>query len=341
MDDLLHDWVANWHWSIVVVVMAASTAALVRGADWLVEEALAISVRLRLSRAVVGATVISLGTTTPEAAVSVLAAIGGNPGLALGNAVGSIICDTGLILGLACLIRPVPIDRHLTQRQGRMQLAAAILLILVCIPWRNLSHVFVEGGRLPQAAGWVFLALLAIYLIWSVRMAGSSPLASEDEAAPAPSRHLIRVCVNLVASIAIVLVSSSFLIATATELAARLKVPPSIVAATLVAFGTSLPELMIAITAALKGHGELAMGNIIGADILNVLFVSGSAAAVTPGGLHAEPHFFRLQFPAMLFVLIAFRAGISRRGETHLSRFFGLLLLAAYLLVTALSYWLR
>lgn len=340
MDELLRNWVSHWHWSILLVVMAASTAALVRGADWLVEEALAISMRLRLSRAVVGATVISLGTTTPEAAVSVLAAIGGNPGLALGNAVGSIICDTGLILGLACLIRPLPIDRHLTRRQGRMQLAAAMLLIVACIPWRNLSHLFVEGGRLPQAAGWLFLTLLAIYLIWSVRTAASTPLVSDDESLPAASRHLFRVCVNLAVSIAVVLASSSFLIATATELAERLKVPPSIVAATLVALGTSLPELMIAITAALKGHGELAMGNIIGADILNVLFVSGSAAAVTPGGLHAEPHFFRLQFPAMLFVLVAFRVGVCRRGETHLSRFFGVLLLAAYLLVTALSYWL-
>jgi cation:H+ antiporter len=109
------------------------------------------------------------------------------------------------------------------------------------------------------------------------------------------------------------------------------------VAATLVAFGTSLPELVTAVTAARRGHGDLAVGNVIGADILNVLFVAGASAAVTKGGLHAGGHFFTLLFPAMIAVLLVFRIGIFVSGD-WMKRGFGLVLLAVYALVSLLSY---
>jgi cation:H+ antiporter len=115
-------------------------------------------------------------------------------------------------------------------------------------------------------------------------------------------------------------------------------IPPAVIAATLVAFGTSLPELTIVVTATLKGHGELAIGNVIGADILNVLFVAGAAAAVTPAGLMAVPNFFQMQFPAMLFVLLVFRIGIFAAKDGKLKRPFGILLVAAYVAVTTLSF---
>jgi cation:H+ antiporter len=114
-------------------------------------------------------------------------------------------------------------------------------------------------------------------------------------------------------------------------------VPEAIIAATLVAFGTSLPELVTAVTAAKKGHGELAVGNIIGADILNILFVSGLAAAVTPGGLAASVDFFKTLFPAMLFVLIIFRLGIFV-SKDRLKKPFGLMLIGIYLALTFFSY---
>ena len=124
---------------------------------------------------------------------------------------------------------------------------------------------------------------------------------------------------------------------TVREAALRLHIPPGVIAATLVAFGTSLPELVTAVTAALKGHGDLAVGNVIGADILNVLFVAGGAAAVTPGGLVVTFHFFTLLFPAMLAVLMVFRIGIFASGAT-LRRPFGLVLIGMYIVITMLSY---
>ena len=131
--------------------------------------------------------------------------------------------------------------------------------------------------------------------------------------------------------------ASHLLIPAIQEAAGRLGVPEGIVAATLVAFGTSLPELVTAITAARRDHGDLAIGNIIGADILNVLFVAGASASVTPAGLVASPNFFRILFPAMLLVLIVFRVGVTFSGE-RMRRPFGAILLMVYVGVMVLSY---
>lgn len=319
-------------------IIAATIAVLGKSADWLVGEAVVLSERSGLPKVVIGATIVSMGTTTPEAVVSVFAAIRGNPGLALGNAVGSIICDTGLILGLACLIAPLPLTRGVVDRQGWIKLATGFLLVAVCFPYGRPEQVFARGGSLPQAAGICFVVLLAGYLWLSMRWARqrSDGLSLEEfeEDVDAPIGY---VACKLVASITLV-VGSSWLLIPAVEAAARrLNVPEGIIAATLVAFGTSLPELVTAVTASWRGHGELAVGNVVGADILNVLFVAGVAGAVTPGGLEASPDFFHLLFPAMLLMLVVFRAGISFSGS-HLRRPFGVLLLVMYFVVLVLSY---
>jgi cation:H+ antiporter len=137
--------------------------------------------------------------------------------------------------------------------------------------------------------------------------------------------------------VALVVVAARILIPAVAEAATRLQVPEGIIAATLVAFGTSLPELITAVTAARRGHGDLAVGNIVGADILNVLFVAGAAAAVTPGGLMAGPDFFRVLFPVMVFILAVFRVGIYFSGH-YMRRPFGVVLLAAYGIYMVVSY---
>jgi cation:H+ antiporter len=145
------------------------------------------------------------------------------------------------------------------------------------------------------------------------------------------------VILKLAGAVVLVVGSSWVLIPAVSEAATRLRVPEGIIAATLVAFGTSLPELVTAVTAAYQGHGELAVGNVVGADILNVLFVAGASAAVTEGGLLAPSHFFYLYFPSMLLVLVVFRVGIFVSGD-HLKRPFGVVLLGTYVVVSVLSY---
>lgn len=307
-----------------------------KGADWLVDEAVVLSTRWGLGKAVIGATIVSIGTTTPEAAVSVLSAIQGKPDLALGNAVGSIICDTGLILGLASLIAPLSFNRQLASRLSNVQVGAGVLMVLVCIPWSSPIKAFTDGGTLPQFMGFVFILLLGLYVWQSIRWAGSTPTEEEEKTEHEGSSSVMTLF-KLIGSIAIVVLSAQVLIPAVSELAVRFNVPKAIIAATLVAFGTSLPEFVTAITAVRRGHGELAVGNIIGADILNVLFVAGVSASVTPTGLNASPQFFQFLFPAMVIILIVFRIGIFVSGS-QLKRPFGVVLVGTYILVTILSY---
>ena len=329
--------IGNLHTIWLFVIIAITLYLLGKGADILVDEAVTLSTRWGIPQTLIGATIVSLGTTTPEAAVSVLAAIQGDPGIALGNAVGSIICDTGLILGTAALIAPLPLNRKIVNRQGWLQLGAGFLLVIACLPFGSLGTAFSEGGRLPRVMGFVFLILLVAYMWQSIRWSRDVDSTMEADQSHDESANMVLVVVKLVLGIILVVAASSVLIPTVKIVAERLNVPESIIAATLVAFGTSLPEFVTAVTAARRGHGALAVGNVIGADILNVLFVAGASAAVTGAGLEAPTHFFRLLFPLMLFILIVFRVGIFVSGD-RLKRPFGVVLIAAYLFVTILSY---
>ena len=327
----------NLHTVWLFVIIAVTLYLLGKGADMLVEEAVTLSTRWGIPKTLIGATIVSLGTTTPEAAVSVLAAIQGDPDIALGNAVGSIICDTGLILGTAALIAPLPLNRKIVNRQGWLQLGAGFLLVIACLSFGSLDSTFSAGGRLPQLMGFIFLALLVVYLWQSIRWSRDAGGTIEADHHEDKSANTFLVVIRLVFGIVLVVGASSVLIPAVKIVAERVNVPESIIAATLVAFGTSLPEFVTAVTAARRGHGELAVGNVIGADILNVLFVAGASAAVTSGGLEAPPHFFKLLFPLMLFILVVFRVGIFVSGDT-LKRPFGVVLIGAYVLVTTLSY---
>lgn len=335
MEGILAGWFQEIPLVALFAVIAFMLLTLGKGADLLVDEAVALSIRAGISRVIIGATIISIGTTLPEASISVMSAVGGDPELALGNAVGSIICDTGLILGIAALLGPIPVEPGIVNRQGWIQFGSGLLLVICCIPFMDPASVFTAGGRLPRFAGVMFVVLLLFYLWFSMRWAKTTAESAGGKEAGSPGYLLI--IAKITFGIAVVILSSKVLIPAVQETALRLSVPRGIIAATLVAFGTSLPEFVTAITAVRKGYGELALGNIIGADILNVLFVSGLSAAVTPGGLAAPREFFTLLFPAMLSILLVFRVGIAF-SENTLKRSFGALLLGIYIAFTILSY---
>jgi cation:H+ antiporter len=276
MEELIYSILNQASTLILLMVIGFSLFVLSKGADILVNEAVALSIRWGVPKMIIGATIVSLGTTLPEATVSVFAAINGNPDLALGNAIGSIIADTGLIIGLAALVGTLPIDRNTINRQGPLQLIAGILLSVVCLPFLSKG----PEGRITQWMGFVFIGLLVIYIIGSIRGAKNSSTSASSEIEGKESSLILQL-IKFALGIVLVIFSSKLLIPAVELTAIRVGIPQSVIAATLVAFGTSLPELVTAITAVKKGHGELAVGNIIGADILNVLFVVGSAAAVT------------------------------------------------------------
>jgi len=339
MDAWLGDIVGQLPLTALFPIIAVSLVILVKGADILADQAVSLAVKWGVPTILIGATIVSLATTLPEAAVSVFAAIQGSPGLALGNAVGSIIADTGLILGLAILVGAVPVDKALVNRQSWIQVASVILLVVVCIPFLSLNKIFSVGGQLPQIVGIGFLVLLGLYFWRSITWSkATSDGGTDSSAVPSdPSNGTTFMGLALILGAAMVLIGSQILIPTVEETALRLHIPEAIIAATLVAFGTSLPELVTAITAVRKGHGELALGNVLGADVLNVLFVSGAAAAVTRGGLEVPPEFFYLFFPSMLLVVAVLRIGISRTSLVF-SKSFGVVLVAAYLVTVVMGY---
>ncbi len=317
-------------------VMVVAIVILGKSADWMVENAVTLSLRTGMPKVIVGATIVSVGTTFPEAVVSVLAALNGNPDIALGNAVGSVICDAGLILGTACLIAPLPLDKQVVNKQGWVQFGAGVLLVVFCLPFTDLGNVFQTKATLPQWAGFILVFGLIVYMVWSIRLAKDIEAEGVEEEVDNDSPVAILVGSILVGCLFVV--GSSITLIEATKiLATEAGIPEAVIASTLVAFGTSLPELVTAVTAARKGQGELAVGNVIGADILNVLFVAGAAAAITPAGLEAESIFFRLQFPAMLIILLCFRVGIFAAKDGKLSRPFGFFLVAVYVIYGVLN----
>ncbi len=383
MEALIHGYLVSFPTLILVMVIAAMLYTLSKGADILVDEAVSLSLHLGIPKMIIGATIVSLGTTLPEASVSVLAAINGNPDLALGNAIGSIIADTGLIIGIAAIIGSLPVDPIIVKRQGKIQLWSGILLAVVSLPFFSFGN-----GNISQWMGWIFICFLIIYIYTSIKW--TRKISTDEIAVSSISDEVISIDENdldedkineysssklhksektdtlksdktieqktaeetilveeksplviqilkLIAGITLVIGSSKVLIPAVDITAVRVGIPQSIIAATLVAFGTSLPELITAVTAVRKGHGELAIGNIVGADILNVLFVIGTAASVTTGGLNVPTNFYKLQIPAMLIILITFR--LFSRGESEeITTKEGLILLSIYLIYLVLNF---
>jgi cation:H+ antiporter len=267
-----------------------------------------------------------------------LAAWKGDPGLALGNAVGSIIADTALIFGLCCAIKRLPMDRFVLNRHGWLQLGAGSLLTALCLGAWALSGDL-HNAVLPRAAGGVLLALLVGYMYVSVRWGRRHPQMIPDEA-DAPASRVRRkraAAVNLlvlIAGLGLVVFGSEALVGSAEEICRRHGVPEAVLAITLVALGTSVPELVTAIASLIKGHEDLSIGNIIGADILNVLFVTGGSSAAAP--LHVAPAFFFLYLPTMMVVLLLFRTYVLM-GRDRFQRWQGALLVAVYVIFVWLT----
>lgn len=308
----------------------AAMGLLVFGADRLVNAAVRLAKTLRISTVIIGATVVSLGTTAPEVFISVTAAFRGRPGLALGNGVGSIICNTAFIFGLCCLIVRLPKDRFVLDRQGWCQLAAGTLLTATVFALALAGGGF-EGAVIPRFVGICYVLLLVGYLYLSIRWARAHPQTIPDRAEAAASTHRFSTTAMsfllLAVGLAIVIAGANLLIGSVGVLCERYGVPESVLAVTVVAFGTSLPELVTAIASIVKGRAGLLVGNVIGANILNVLLVVGASATAVP--LRVDNEFFYLHLPVMMLSLILLRLYFFSGGRSF-RRWQGIPLLAVF-----------
>ena len=324
-----------WLW----VLVGGAMAALIFGADRFVSAAVRLAMAVGVPTIIIGATVVSLGTTMPEACVSISAALDGQGGLALGNAVGSIACNTALVFGMGCLLVRLKKDRFVLRRHGWLHVGlVATLTGLALAAWWYSGDI--EAVFIPREVGFVLVAALVGYMVISAYWARQHPEIIPAQAQATINRqHVLREAglsvMLLIFGLVLILGGSRVMIGSVTVICSRYGVPPEVLAVTLVALGTSLPELVTAIAAMVKGHSELLVGNVIGANILNVLFVVGGSVAV--GGLKIEPYFFYLYLPVMTAAVIYMTVcALSGRGKTF-RRYQGIPLLVLYVVFCILT----
>ena len=296
-----------------LILMAGSFAVLVKCADWMVDGAADMARRLRVPPILIGIAVVSLGTTSPELAVSVRAALEGRAEIALGNAVGSVIYDDGLALPMVALFSPVVvmIDRIVLRSAATFLIAAHLGAY-----WMSADGALVrwEGGLLVLG----FFAYL-VYAYWERRQ---HPMDEEMDMSE-PPRSWPRLLLLLVIGLAGVLLSSEGIVASAPVLAVAMGVSDVIIALLVVALGTSIPEVATCVAAARKRQGSLAVGNILGADILNICWIAGASAVVND--LVVEEDVIHFMFPAMLIIVFVM-LGLMRMGH-RFERWKGVVLL--------------
>ena len=315
--------------TIPVILFALGLVLLIRGGDWFVDGASSIARRFHLPEMLIGATVVSIGTTLPEVMVSVQAALQHNAGISYGNAIGSIICNTSLIAALTIAVRPGAIQRK------TMALPTAAFFVAALF-YATVARLL--GGFL-RLHGVILLLGFALYMALTVRAmrAQLAPAAEAEEASP-----LWRDVALLLLGTVMIALGANLLVNNGTILAKAMGVPDSVIGLTMVALGTSLPELVTAITALAKGHSALSLGNIIGANLFNLVLVSGASIAISPFTLPAERMLLGqsaslvVDIPLMFAVMAILCLPALWRGR--LARWQGVLLLGIYAAFTVYQF---
>ncbi|MBQ8986366.1 MAG: calcium/sodium antiporter [Lachnospiraceae bacterium] len=308
-----------------VVLFAIGLICLIKGGDWFVDGASAMARKFKLPELLIGATVVSIGTTLPEVMVSTMSALSGHGEIAYGNAIGSVICNTALIAAITIAVHPGPADpKTLKVPVTFFYIAAAIYCVAAYLM-----------GRFTRPMGLIMLAVFVAYMIVNVRSMKNNPApASAGEEEEEADMAMSKILLLLVAGAALIAVGANLLVENGTLIAQALGVPESVIALTFVALGTSLPELVTAITSLLKGHGALSLGNVIGANVFNLVLVSGVSVTLAPFQVPQSAVFMGhnsslvLEIPVMLLVMSILTIPTLIRGK--LTRSQGIILLAIY-----------
>ena len=310
-----------------VLLFAVGLVLLIKGGDWFVDGATGIAKRFNLPDIVVGATVVSIGTTLPEVMVSTTGALQGSGAMAYGNAIGSIICNTALIAAISIVCNPGPVNTKSMKTPAIFFFASAGLYCLA-------SYVL---GTFPRWMGFVMLAIFVVYMVLTVRNGMKNPDAAEhEEEEEGKQRTLMMELILLVVGAAVIAVGADLLVEHGQIIAIGLGVPETVVALLFVALGTSLPELVTTITSLRSGHASLGVGNVIGANVFNLVLVSGVAVSLAPFDVPCENFLLNtglnmslvFEIPVMLGVmsLMIFPTLASKK----LARWQGIALLGIY-----------
>lgn len=312
---------------VAILLFAAGLVFLIKGGDWFVDGATSVAEKFKIPEVIIGATIVSIGTTLPEVMVSAQAAAKGVGSISYGNAIGSIICNVSLIAAITLAVKPAKVSRK--------PLLVPILFFFVSAAIYAFTAYFI--GRFSRIIGIVLLLIFVAYMIINVinakkGVSDSTPGEAEDE-----NKEIMpiwKALMFLILGAAIIAFGATLLVDNGTIIAKKVGIPESVIALTFVALGTSLPELVTAITSLAKGHGALSLGNIIGANIFNIILVSGLSIAIKPfdvpsekliGGMNAS---LVLDIPLMILVMLIMT--LPALIKQKLYRWQGILLLCIY-----------
>ena len=307
---------------VPVLLFIVGLLFLIKGGDWFVDGASSLARRFHLPELLIGATVVSIGTTLPEVMVSTMSALSGHGEIAYGNAIGSVICNAALIAAITIAVRPGKVDPKTLRTPVAFFFAAAAIYCFA-------AYVM---GRFTRVMGLVMLAMFVAYMVVNVKQMKNTP--TEEPAEETEEMPLSKTLLLLVVGAALIAVGANLLVDNGTLIAQALGVPESVIALTFVALGTSLPELVTAVTSLVKGHSDLSLGNIVGANVFNLVLVSGMSVTLAPFTIPQSNTLFGinsslvLELPVMLVVMLILTLPALLKGK--LNRAQGILLLAVY-----------
>ena len=301
-----------------VIKLLAGFILLFFGGDWLVEGGVALARRFRISPLVIGMTIVAFGTSAPELLVSLISAIKGSAGIAIGNVVGSNIANIGLILGLTALICPIETDNSKVIRHGSIMIAASLLLM-----------VFALKSGITRIEGLTLFAGLILFTTISVRKGRTQPQEADIDSQEGKSMTVLAAIGLIVLSCAMLAFGADILVDGATTIASAIGVSDKVIGLTIVALGTSLPELAASVAAAFKKQMDISIGNIIGSNIFNILCVLGVSTSIKPISLefrdYANDFIWMMGFSVFIIIFTTMRKKKGRLGRTA-----GILFLLAY-----------
>jgi len=300
-------------------------ALLVWSSDIFIDGAASLAKHLNISPLIIGVLVLGFGTSMPEVVVAALASIDGSPGLAIGNAVGSNIANIGLVLGVTAMIAPILVKSSVLKRELTVLIFISIFVYLLIL-----------DGNLSFIDGIILLSLLVVTLLWMIKTNNSAsnddPITEETlhEVDELPELSLKKSILYLVGGLIVLMISAKMMVSGAVEIAHYFEVPEVVIGLTIIAIGTSLPELAAAIAAARKNEADLMIGNIVGSNLFNILAVLAVPALIAPGVVESDV--ITLDFPIMLgFTLAMLLLALPLFGKAKINLPKGLLLTAAFM----------
>lgn len=305
-----------------ILSFIAGIVLVLLGADWLTKGASALARRFNISELVIGLTIVALGTSLPELVISTGAAIKGSSGIALGNVIGSNIFNSMLILGVAALIAPIRFNARMLSREIPFNLLASVVLVLLS---GSMLVGGAQGEHITRYGGLLLLCFLAVF----IRYTFSIPADGEEEKVAPLS--VGKVVLFIVAGLAALIFGGNIFVDGASDIARALGLSDAVIGITIVSAGSSLPELAVSVNAARKGSVGIALGNVLGSNILNIFFILGTAATITPIALDDFSYIdFYVLIASSLLIYLVSRFG----GKAVITRFEGLLLVAGYVAYT-------